>query len=63
MTLLGRPLPEQRSLEEASRSPSSLEEGPPKTNSVEKGCETDYKIYVLVIILRDEAGYIYQITF
>ena len=37
MTLRGRPLPERRSLEEAFRSPSSLEEDPPKTSSFERG--------------------------
>ena len=37
MTLRGRPLPERRSPEEAFRSPSSLEEDPPKTSSLERG--------------------------
>ena len=36
-TLQGRPLPERRSPEEAFRSPSSLEEDPPKTSSFERG--------------------------
>ena len=48
---------------EAFRSPSSPGEDPPKMNSVEKGYELDCKICVLVIILRDKAGYIYQSTF
>ena len=42
------------------RSPSSPEEDPPKTNSVEKGYDPNCKTYVSVIVLRDEAGYIYQ---
>ena len=37
MTLQGRPLPERRSLEEAFRSPSSLEEDPAKMSSFERG--------------------------
>ena len=41
-------------------SPSSPEEDPPKTNSVEKGYDPDCKTYVSVIILRNEAGYIYR---
>ena len=45
---------------EAFRSPSSPEEDPPKTNSVEKGYDPNYKTYVSVIVLRNEAGYIYQ---
>ena len=48
---------------EASRFPSSLEEDPPKTNFVDKVYESDRKIYVSVIILRDKAGYIYQSIF
>ena len=48
---------------EASRSPSSPEEDPPRTNSVEKGYEPDCNKYVLVIILRDKTGYAYQSTF
>ena len=36
-TLQGRPLLEQRGPGEAFRSPSSLEEDPPKTSSAEKG--------------------------
>ena len=59
----GHPPHEAGRQEEAFRSPSSPEEDPPKTNSVEKGYKPDCKIYVLVIILRDKAGYIYQSTF
>ena len=44
---------------EAFRSPSSPEEDPPKTNSVEKGYDPNYKTHVSVIVLRNEAGYIY----
>ena len=44
------------------RSPASSEEDPPKTNSVEKGYDPNYKTNVSVIVLRDEAGYIYQST-
>ena len=36
-TLRGRPLLERRSPGEAFRSPSSLEEDPPKTSSAERG--------------------------
>ena len=42
---------------EAFRSPSSPEEDPPKTNSVEKGYDPNYKIYASVIVLRSKAGY------
>ena len=56
----GRPPHEAGRQEEASHSPSSLEEDPPKKNSIEKGYEPDYKIYVAVIVLGDKAGYIYQ---
>ena len=45
---------------EAFRCPSSLEEDPLKTNSVEKSYKPDCKIYVSVIVLGDKAGYIYQ---
>ena len=45
---------------EAFRSPSSPEEDPPKTNFVEKGYDPDCKTYDSVIVLGDEAGYIYQ---
>ena len=55
----GRPLHEAGRHGEAIRSPSSLEEDPPKTNSVEKGYDPNYKTYVSVIVLRNEAGYIY----
>ena len=48
---------------EAFRSPSSLEEDPPKKNFVEKGYEPDCKTYVSVVILREKARYIYQIAF
>ena len=61
-TLQGRPLLELGSPGEAFRSPSSPEEDPPKTNSVEKGYEPDCKIYVSVIVLGDKARYIYQST-
>ena len=60
MTPQGR-LPEVAGRQgEAFRSPSSPEEDPPKTNSVEKGYDPNYKTYVSVIVLGDEAGYIYQ---
>ena len=55
----GRPLHEAGRHGEVFRSPSSPEEDPPKTNSVEKGYDPNYKTYVSVIILRNEAGYIY----
>ena len=55
----GRPPHEAGRHGEVFRSPSSLEEDPPKMNSVEKGYDPNYKTYVLVIILRNEAGYIY----
>ena len=58
-TLQGRTLLERRSPGEAFRSPSSPEEDPPKMNSVEKGYDPNYKTYVSVIVLRNEAGYIY----
>ena len=59
-TPCGRPPHEAGGQEEAFCSPSSPEEDPPKTNSVEMGYEPDYKIYVSIIVLRDKAGYIYQ---
>ena len=46
-------------LEEAFRSPSSVEEDPPKTNIVEKGYEPNYKTYVSIVILRKRAGHAY----
>ena len=55
----GRPLHEAGRHGEVFRSPSSPEEDPPKTNSVEKGYDPNYKTYVSVIVLGDEAGYIY----
>ena len=58
-TPLGRPPREAGRHGEAFRSPSSPQEDPPKTNSVEKGYDPNYKTYVLVIILRNEGGYIY----
>ena len=61
-TPLGRPPHEAGRQEEVFRSPSSPEEDPPKTNSVEKRYEPDCKIYVSVIVLGDKAGYIYQST-
>ena len=57
--------PQGRSLHEAGRhgevfrSPSSLEEDPPKTNSVEKGYDSNYKTSVSVIVLRNKVRYIY----
>ena len=56
----GRPPHEAGRQGEAFRSPSSPEEDPPKTNSVEKGYDPDCKTYVSVIVLGDEVGYIYQ---
>ena len=47
---------------EATRSPPSPGEDPPRTNSVEKGYEPDFNKYVLVTILRDKVGYVYQST-
>ena len=58
-TLQGRPPHEAGRHGEVCRSPSSPEEDPPKTNSVEKGYDPDYKTYVSVIVLRNEAGCIY----
>ena len=58
-TSQGRPPHEAGRHGEAFRSPSSPEEDPPKTNSVEKGYDPNYKTYVSVIVLRNEAGYIY----
>ena len=55
----GRPPHEAGRQGEAFRSPSSPEEDPPKTNSVEKGYDPNYKTYVSVIVLRNEAWYIY----
>ena len=55
----GRPPHEAGRYGEVFRSPSSPEEDPPKTNSVEKGYDPNYKTYVSVIVLRNEAGYIY----
>ena len=56
----GHPPHEARRQGEAFRSPSSPEEDPPKTNFVEKGYDPDCKTYDSVIVLGDEAGYIYQ---
>ena len=58
----GRLLHEAWRHREAFRSPSSPEEDPPKTNSVEKGYEPDCQIYVSVIVPGDKAGYICQST-
>ena len=55
----GRPPHEAGRQGEAFRSPSSPEEDPPKTNSVEKGYDLTYKTYVSVIVLGNKAGYIY----
>ena len=56
----GRPPHEAGRQGEAFCSPSSPEEDPPKTNSVEKGYDPNCKTYVSVIVLRDKARYIYQ---
>ena len=56
MTPQGRPPQEAGRQGEAFRSPSSPEEDPPKTNSVEKGYDPDCKTYDSVIVLGDEAG-------
>ena len=56
----GRPLHEAGRHGEVFRSPSSPEEDPPKTNSVEKGYDPDCKTYVSVIVRGDKAKYIYQ---
>ena len=58
-TPLGRPPHEAGRHGEAFRSPSSPEEDPPKTNSVEKGYDPNYKTYVSVIDLRKEADYVH----
>ena len=55
----GRPPHEAGRHGEVFRSPSSPEEDPPKTNSVEKGYDPNYKIYASVIVLRSKAGYFY----
>ena len=55
----GRPLHEAGRHGEVFRSPSSLEEDPPKTNSVEKGYDPNYKTYVSVIVIGNKSGYIY----
>ena len=55
----GRPLHEAGRHGEVFRSPSSLEEDPPKTNFVEKGYDPNYKMHASVIVLGNEAGYIY----
>ena len=47
-TLQGYPLLEPGCLGEAFHSPSSPEEDPPKTNSVKKGYDPNYKIYALL---------------
>ena len=52
MTLQGRPLLELGSPGEAFHSPSSPEEDPPKTSSVEKGSDLNCKINASVIFLR-----------
>ena len=56
----GRPLHEAGRHGEAFRSPSSPEEDPPKMNSVEKGYDPNYKTYISINVLRDEAVYIYK---
>ena len=48
-TLWGHPLLERRSPGEAFRSPSSLEEDPPKTSSAERGYGPNFKICAVVI--------------
>ena len=58
-TPLGRSPHEAGRHGEVFCSPSSPEEDPPKTNSVEKGYDPNYKTYVSVIVLRNKAGYIY----
>ena len=55
----GRPPHEAGRHGEVFRSPSSPEEDPPKTNSVEKGYDPNYKTHASVIVLRNEEGYIY----
>ena len=58
-TLQGRPPQEAGRQGEAFRSPSSLEEDPLKTNSVEKGYDPNCKIYASVIIFRSNVRYFY----
>ena len=58
-TLQGRPLLEQGSPGEAFRFPSSPEEDPPKTSSVEKGSDPNYKIDASVIFLRSKVVYLH----
>ena len=48
---------------EAFRSPSSPEEDPSKTNSMEKGYEPDCNKYVSVIILRDKPSIFTNVLF
>ena len=45
--------------EEAFHCPSSSEEDPPKTNSVEKGYDLNYRTYDSVIVLGNVVGYVY----
>ena len=58
-TLRGRPPDEAGWQGEVFRSPSSPEEDPPKTNSVEKGYDPNCKIYASVIIFRSNVEYFY----
>ena len=55
----GRPPHEAGRHGEVFRSPSSPEEYLPKTNSVEKGYDPNYKTHASVIVLRNKAGYVY----
>ena len=58
-TPLGRSPHEAGRHGEVFRSPSSPEEDPLKTNSVEKGYDPNYKTYASVIVLRNKSGYFY----
>ena len=58
-TLLGRPPHKAGWQGDVFRSPSSPEEDPPKTNSVEKGYDPNYKIYASAIVFRSNVGYFY----
>ena len=58
-TLQGRPPHEAGWHGEVFLSASSPEEDTPKTNSVEKGYDPNYRIYASVIVFRNNVGYFY----
>ena len=55
----GRPLHAAGRPGEVFCSPSSPEEDPPKTNSVEKRYDPNYQIYASLIVFRSKVGYFY----